>query len=489
MRFVLTITIVIAFSLISASSDAQTNRPTLPDPVKQTLQTQMKENFKQALTQKTTFQGKDAYYVRISRPQKKTKHVIIATDGSMLDQWISGQIRLRNGRLMRDDDPYSIRTVHTADIGDPKQPVSHVFQQFFKMSDVGGTALSFDLYGFEDNGAKLNADAVKRVQFIIGQLGNYWTGGVCRVLGPNAPQSAQGRKQAVQTAAKTFANEPSIAFWIDGPDAETLGKEFKRLAPEICVIAPGGDLDLVYVPPKESPKKTILVAGKMIETRSNVQYILAGSERDFAALEAVNKFPAESMTLKPSTNGLTKKEIEEGFVSLFDGKTLNGWSVTGGNEDGFVAKGNAIEWVETGAGALQSNKRYGDFIIRLEYRIEKNGNSGLQLRTPRNNRASRIGFEFQMLGDHGQEPNKNSTGSIYDVIPPLKNASKPSPEWNQVEITMDGPKIKAFLNGELVQDLSFDDYDELKYRLRKGFIRLTDHNNYVAFRNIRIKEL
>lgn len=489
MRIVFIFTITVAFSLIAMTSNAQTNPVNLPAPVRQTLQSQMKDNFKQGVTQKTKFQGKDAYYIRISRPGQKVKHVIIAPDGALLDQWISGQIRLRNGRLMRDDDPYEIRTVQTPDIGDPKQPVSHVFKEFFKVSAAGGTALAFDLYGFENNGANLNEDAVKRVKFIISQLGNYWTGGVCRVLGANAPQSADGRKAAVQTAAKTFANEPSIAYWIDGPDAEALGKEFKRLAPETCVIAPGGDLDLVYMPPKTSPKKTIFVAGKMTETLSNVQYILDGSERDFEALEAVNKYPAESMAFPVSTNGLTKEEQEQGFVSLFDGKTLNGWSVTGGNENGFIVKDNAIEWVETGAGALQSNKRYGDFTIRLEYRIEKNGNSGLQLRTPRTNRASRIGFEFQMLGDYGREPNKNSTGSVYDVIPPLKNASEPSPEWNQVEVTLTGPKLKAILNGVVVQDMSFDDHEELKYRLRNGFIRLTDHNNYVAFRNIRIKEL
>lgn len=486
MRTTLSLIFVVTFSLISTFSYAQTN---LPGPVNQTLQSELQDGYRQGLTRKTKFQGKDAFYIRISRPSIKTKHLMIASDGSILDEWVSGQIRIRNGRLMRDDDPFSIRTVHTGSVGDFKQPDSYVFQEFFKVSDVGGTALSFDLYGFEDNGAKLHPDAIKRVKFIESQLGNYWTGGVCRIFGPGAPQSADGRKQAVQTAAKAFANIPSIAYWIDGPDAEALGKEFKRLAPETCVIAPGGDLDLVYVPPKKSPKKTILVAGKMVETLNNAQYILGGSERDFESLESVNKFPAEFKSFKPSTNGLTKEEIKEGFVSLFDGKTLNGWSVTGGNEDGFVAKDNAIVWVEPGAGALQSNKRYDDFIIRLEYKIEKNGNSGLQLRTPRSNRASRIGFEFQMLGDYGQEPNKNSTGSVYDVIPPLKNASKPSPEWNTVEITLVGPKEKAYLNGVLVQDVNFDDYEELKYRLRKGFIRLTDHGNHVSFRNIRIKEL
>ena len=61
--------------------------------------------------------------------------------------------------------------------------------------------------------------------------------------------------------------------------------------------------------------------------------------------------------------------------------------------------------------------------------------------------------------------------------------------WNTIEVTCDGPKVKVLINDVVVQDISFDDTEELKYRLRKGFICLTDHNCYVAFRNLRIKEL
>ncbi len=138
---------------------------------------------------------------------------------------------------------------------------------------------------------------------------------------------------------------------------------------------------------------------------------------------------------------------------------------------------------------MRTLKRFGDFILRLDYRIEKNGNSGVQVRCPRSHRASKVGFEVQILGDYGAEPSKSSTGSIYYSIAPTANASKPSMEWNSMEITCDGPKVKVILNGQTVQDLNFDDYEDLKYRLRDGFIYLTDHGADVAYRNIRIKEL
>jgi len=95
----------------------------------------------------------------------------------------------------------------------------------------------------------------------------------------------------------------------------------------------------------------------------------------------------------------------------------------------------------------------------------------------------------QIMGDYGDKPSKSSTGSIYYEIPPQVNANKPAGEWNSMEITCNGLRVKVILNGQTAQDLNFDDYDELKYRLRDGFIILTDHGADVSYRNIRIKKL
>jgi len=161
----------------------------------------------------------------------------------------------------------------------------------------------------------------------------------------------------------------------------------------------------------------------------------------------------------------------------------------GRNKEGFHVKDGAIEWARPGGTMLMTRERYDNFILRLEWRIIKGGNSGLSLRIPRTNRHSKIGMEFQLQGDHGREPEAHITGAIYDVVAPLVNAGKPAMEWNSLEIMLDGPKLKAALNGEVVQDLNLDDNEELRYRLRRGFIGLQDHGRYVAFRNIRIKKL
>jgi hypothetical protein len=93
------------------------------------------------------------------------------------------------------------------------------------------------------------------------------------------------------------------------------------------------------------------------------------------------------------------------------------------------------------------------------------------------------------MGDHGQPVTTTSTGSIYDVRQPLLDATRPEGEWNEVEITLDGPRMTVLLNGLTVQNVDLDSDPELSRRLRSGFIGLQDHGNPVAFRNLRIKPL
>ena len=180
----------------------------------------------------------------------------------------------------------------------------------------------------------------------------------------------------------------------------------------------------------------------------------------------------------------------DGWAILFNGRSLDGWGATGWNPEGFIAKDGMIVRNRGGGDSLRTRDRYDDFVLRLEWKLSREGaNSGIFLRAPRENRESKMGFEFQLMGDYGEEPNKNGTGSVYDVIAPTANPSRPIGEWNDLEIVLDGPHCKATLNGVVIQDLNFDEDEELRHRLRNGFIALQDHGSAVAFRNIRIKRL
>lgn len=196
-------------------------------------------------------------------------------------------------------------------------------------------------------------------------------------------------------------------------------------------------------------------------------------------------------------------EREKGYVPLFEGKTLAGWHETG--TKGWTVRDGAIVAPGKGGGWLRSDNEYGDFILRLEYNIGKRGNSGVFVRAGTQGRTSRTGFEVQIMDDAGRKPTRHSTGSLYDMVPPTKNAAKPAGEWNAYEITARGSRVQIRLNGELVQDIHTDDpalnaaiaeqhknqsgFPLLKDRRRRGYIGLQNHGDPVQFRNIRIMAL
>jgi len=194
---------------------------------------------------------------------------------------------------------------------------------------------------------------------------------------------------------------------------------------------------------------------------------------------------------------VSDQEQAEGFVPLFNGKDMSGW-LPSPARTWEVQDGVLVCTGEKGGPWIRTEKEYANFVLRLEYKISKGGNSGIFVRCAPKGRASRTGFEIQILDDCGKAPTTHSSGAIYDVEAAWKNMSKPAGEWNQVEITCDGPRIAVVINGEKVHDMNVDDEelnaklkDELKVdkRRRKGHIGLQNHGARVEFRNIRIKVL
>ena len=114
------------------------------------------------------------------------------------------------------------------------------------------------------------------------------------------------------------------------------------------------------------------------------------------------------------------------------------------------------------------------------------------------------GFEIQIFDSAGRAPGKHSCGALYDAVAPSVEASKPAGEWNHIEITADGGRVKVALNGTDVVDADLDRWTEagknpdgsknkfkkaLKDFPRRGYVGLQDHNSPVWFRNIKLKPL
>ncbi|MBZ0255353.1 DUF1080 domain-containing protein, partial [bacterium] len=127
--------------------------------------------------------------------------------------------------------------------------------------------------------------------------------------------------------------------------------------------------------------------------------------------------------------------------------------------------------------------------LRFEFRMDGWCNSGIFFHAPLHGRNSKVGFEFQI--DHKSEEGllKKSAGALFDVVPPKVMALGPDKSWNTGRILMDWPNLKCWINDQVVQDLNVEDYPELKYRLRQGYIGIQDMGYHIWYNNIRIKEL
>ncbi len=209
-----------------------------------------------------------------------------------------------------------------------------------------------------------------------------------------------------------------------------------------------------------------------------------------------------TVALAAAAAGLRAAATEEGFVPLFDGRSLKGWILVHGKGRGYTVENGAIVCPEDGGGNLFTEKEYADFILRLEWRLWEGGNNGIGIRAPLEGDAAYAGMEIQILDDEAEVYQKmrlrpaQYTGSIYDVVPARRGHVRRNGAWNEQEIVADGRRIQVRLNGQLITDANLDeirDFEMLKkhpgLQRRSGHIGFLGHGTRVEFRNVRIREL
>jgi hypothetical protein len=201
--------------------------------------------------------------------------------------------------------------------------------------------------------------------------------------------------------------------------------------------------------------------------------------------------------------GLLRAADDEGFVPLFNGKDLTGWVYGKGSQAGKgyqVREGGIIYCTPKDGGQLRSEKEYGDFVLRFDFKLTENANNGIAIRAPIDGDAAYVGMEIQVLDDSGTEYAKlrpaQYHGSIYDVVAAKRGALKPVGQWNTQEITAKGSRITVKLNDQIIVDADLSEIKDqavLKKHLglknEKGHIGFCGHGKEVEFRNVRIREL
>jgi hypothetical protein len=198
---------------------------------------------------------------------------------------------------------------------------------------------------------------------------------------------------------------------------------------------------------------------------------------------------------------LTPDEKADGFISLFNGKNLDGWT---GNKQSYVAEdGMIVIKPENGSGGnLYTEKEYSDFIFRFEFLLTPDANNGLGIRAPLEGDAAYVGMELQILDNTAEVYSKLQPyqyhGSVYGVIPAKRDYLKPVGEWNYEEVIVKGTLIKVILNGTVIVDGdiagprengTMDHKDHPGLKNETGHIGFLGHGSVVKFRNIRIKDL
>ncbi len=191
------------------------------------------------------------------------------------------------------------------------------------------------------------------------------------------------------------------------------------------------------------------------------------------------------------------KDVPEGFEPLFNGKDLTGWKVNKGGKMEVWGAEKGLLYVEGGGGGwLMTEKEYGDFEVRLEFKLPKMGNSGVGLRAPMEGDPAYAGMEIQLLDDENYKGLKEwqYTGSIYGVVAPSKRVTKPAGEWQQMRIVAKGRKVMIEVNGTPVVDANLDDHKDSNkahpgLTREKGHLGLQSHDGRVEFRNLYVKPL
>jgi len=189
---------------------------------------------------------------------------------------------------------------------------------------------------------------------------------------------------------------------------------------------------------------------------------------------------------------------EPSFVPLFDGKSLDGWTLVEKKGLGYTVQDGNLVCPKDGGGNLFTVKEFANFVFRFEFRTEPAGNNGVGIRSPLTGDAAYQGMEIQILDTAYDKPLRPAQyhGSIYDVVPAKRGFLKKAGEWNNEEITANGRQIQVKLNGTVIVDANLDDIKDPEV-LKKhpglartnGHIGFLGHGSLVEFRNIAIKEL
>lgn len=233
-----------------------------------------------------------------------------------------------------------------------------------------------------------------------------------------------------------------------------------------------------------------LADDEIIQTTATTTFITS-------AIEARTSIVSPAVELKPA----------QPFVPLITGIGLDGWLVHEGKESAWRREGDMISCLASTGGWLRTQAEFSDFVLKLQYRLQAGGNTGIGLRAPAVGNPTFTGLEIQLLDDtspkYADLRADQYTGSVYYQVPATQKARlNLLNEWNDCEIRCLGDELTVKINGDIVNQVQLvkrqgeaameearQGSHLLSQRPPLGHLALQSHSTRVDFRNIEIQDL
>lgn len=234
-------------------------------------------------------------------------------------------------------------------------------------------------------------------------------------------------------------------------------------------------------------------------------------------MKTLSLFALPIIAVLSCTNSGSSHNEQDSWTNLINGDSLSGWHSYGKSEAGaaWSLKDGVLHFDATAkkqgaaGGDLLTDEEYDNFHLQLEWKISKNGNSGIIFYVHEDVQTYpetyNTGLEMQVLDNDGHPDgkiHKHRAGDLYDLIPSKKETVNAPGSWNKVDIISDKGQLEFRLNGVTVVATTLwdDEWKSLVSRskfasmpgfstYKKGKIALQDHGDEVWYRNIRIRKL
>lgn len=206
-------------------------------------------------------------------------------------------------------------------------------------------------------------------------------------------------------------------------------------------------------------------------------------------------------------NELTEQEKRDGWILLFDGKTLDGWTTNEGKPSARPVEQGSLNPHRCGGYMLIHEQPWENFILTLDFKISPKCNSGVFFRTfPLKPLPGKdVGYNgLEVAIDDTRTNGLHDTGAIYDLVAPNENAMRPAGQWNRLALTCQDNIVEVRINHRTVTMMDLEMWTEPGRRPngtphkfefayqkhpRRGFLGLQDHGGDCWYKNIKLQPL